>query len=95
MLLTAGEGRADYYSGQALNEACSEDDYFSDGICKGYVTGVYDAGIVIDEATYKRLWEGGWTACVPDGVSAPDHTKAVAARPRGVPRVALIRRRLG
>jgi hypothetical protein len=70
VLLTAGEGRADYLNGQDLNKACNAGDTFSTGQCIGYIEGVYDAGKVLDEATDKRQWAGGWTACVPDGVKA-------------------------
>ena len=70
VLLTAGEGRADLYSGQDLNEACNAGDTFSTGECVGYIGGVYDAGKVLDRGTKKRQWNGGWTACVPEGVKA-------------------------
>ena len=70
VLLTAGEGRADYLDGQDLNKACNAGDAFSKGECLGYIEGVHDAGKVLDRGTDKRQWISGWTACVPDGVSA-------------------------
>ena len=71
VLLTAGEGRAAYNLGQKLNEYCgAEYGSLEWGVCAGYVMGVYDAGKVLDKATDKRQWSGGWTACVPKGVSA-------------------------
>jgi len=69
VLFTAGEGRAGYIQGQGLNGFCSaEDSFFSDGLCSGYIEGVYDAGELLDKATNKKQWDGGWTACRPDGV---------------------------
>ena len=76
VLLTAGEGRAGYVNGQSLNEECrdgerdDEDSLIPFGQCVGYIQGVYDAGRVLDAATDKRQWEGGWTSCVPDSVLA-------------------------
>ena len=76
VLLTAGEGRADFFDGQKLNEVCNDgerddqDSLIPFGQCMGYIAGVYDAGKVLDTATDKRQWKGGWTACVPDGVPA-------------------------
>ena len=70
VLFTAGEGRAAYLSGNGLNEACSSDNYFSDGQCLGYIQGVYDARVLLDKAIIKKQWDGNWTACVPVSVSA-------------------------
>jgi hypothetical protein len=73
ILLTANEGRAagGYISGQRLNELCSDESTsFNEGLCWGYIAGVYDAGKALDTATNKRQWSAGWTACVPDGVLA-------------------------
>ena len=66
VLFMAGEGRADYKSGQDLNEVCSGERYVSKGECIGYIQGVYDAGKLLDAATNKRQWVGGWSACLPD-----------------------------
>jgi hypothetical protein len=74
VLLTSGEGRADFLTGQMLNKECrdgerdDQDSLIAFGQCHGYIQGVYDAGKVLDTATDKRQWNGGWTACVPDGV---------------------------
>ncbi len=79
VLLTAGEGRAGYYSGQKLNEVCNNDSLVSVGLCFGYILGVYDAGKVLDEATDKRQWQSGFTSCVPDGVK-PGQLKEVVSK---------------
>ena len=68
VLLTAGEGRADYLNGQKLYDSCKDEDLAL--YCIGYIVGVYDAGEVLDPASDKRRWVDGWTACVPDGVLA-------------------------
>ncbi len=69
VLFTAGEGRAGYMDGQRLNEGCAAGlASYNEGVCLGYVQGVYDAGKVLDAATDKRQWVDGWTACVPDTV---------------------------
>jgi hypothetical protein len=69
VLFTAGEGRAT--SGQELNEFCSyEDASFGEGVCFGYVDGVYDAGREVPGLGTNRLeWPGLWTACVPKAVT--------------------------
>ena len=77
VLLTAGEGRADYLDGQDLNKACNAGDTFSTGQCLGYIEGVYDAGEVLDPASDKRQWQGGWTSCLPDRVEAGQLTAVV------------------
>ena len=69
VLLTSGEGRAGFITGQTLNEMCNAGP-LEQIQCAGYIQGVYDAGIVIDKATDKRQWDGRWTACVPDSVLA-------------------------
>jgi hypothetical protein len=68
VLLIAGEGWAGYISGQKLNDLCSSDDFVDRAQCIGYVQGAYDAGKVLDAATDKRFWEGGFTSCMPDSV---------------------------
>ena len=67
VLLTAGEGRAAFLNGQQLNEICNADK-LKEVWCTAYIQGVSDAGRVLDAATDKRQWDGGWTACAPDGV---------------------------
>ena len=83
VLFTAGDGRADYFDGQMLYDRCQKGD--ADGIdsltsfgqCLGYVLGVYDSAPILDAAAEKRQWDGGWTACVPEGVEAGQLTAVV------------------
>lgn len=85
VLLTAGEGRADFLSGQDLNEMCSSDNLYSEGACLGYIEGVYDAGLAIDTDPNKRRWPGLVRACVPDDVSAGQLKEVVKKRLRENP----------
>ena len=63
------DGRAAYYTGQKLNGACSVEDFFSKGLCSGYIMGVYDAGKSIPgPGTNRRQWDSDGVACVPEEV---------------------------
>jgi hypothetical protein len=53
------------------------DSLTSFGQCLGYVLGVYDSAPILDAAAEKRQWDGGWTACVPEGVEAGQLTAVV------------------
>jgi hypothetical protein len=73
VLFTNNDGRADaYYSGQMLNELCSDENNaagFTEGFCWGYILGAYDSGEEVPgPGTNRREWDGGWTACTPDEV---------------------------
>jgi hypothetical protein len=69
-----------------LNKECrdgerdDQDSLIAFGQCHGYIQGVYDAGKVLDTATDKRQWNGGWTACVPDGVPSAGQLKEVVKK---------------
>jgi hypothetical protein len=69
VLLTAGEGRADYLHGQGLNEICSADEYCLEPMPRLYRRRLRRRE-VLDPASDKRRWYVRLTACVPDGVSA-------------------------
>jgi len=81
VLFMAGEGRADFFDGQKLNNLCSSDYLKSLGFCDGYVLGVFDAGKVVDKDIRKRHWKGGGRrhACRREGVPACTSREEVAA----------------
>ncbi|MDP6927129.1 MAG: Rap1a/Tai family immunity protein [Rhodospirillales bacterium] len=83
VLFTASEGRGGFIKGQELYNDCSADDgSFSVGSCFGYIIGVVDAG----KGVGRRIeWQGGWSACIPKGVTGDQMVEVVKKSLRAHP----------
>jgi|ETNmetMinimDraft_35_1059890.scaffolds.fasta_scaffold260560_1 hypothetical protein len=83
VLFTASEGRAGFLMGQALHKECSADGgSCGESTCMAYILGVVDAGVGVG----RRIeWQGGWSACIPKGVTGNQMVEVVKKSLRAHP----------
>ena len=75
-LFTSSIAHAEYFKGNQLKIHCIKEGNYHQGICEGYIMGIYDA-IVLMENTWQ---EGKHTVCLPDKTKATELKKVVMKR---------------
>jgi hypothetical protein len=64
---------AGYFKGNQLKEHCFRDGMYHEGLCLGYIMGIYD-GIILMEKTWQ---EGSHTICLPKNTKSGELKKVV------------------
>ena len=66
LLLLSSIGNAGFFKGTDLKERCFRQGYYHEGLCVGYVMGIYDA-IIHMENTWN---DGNRSICLPKNVKS-------------------------